>query len=128
MARLWPRIAVVLAIGLAGGCWPTWHFAGSPGVTAMAVAAGAALLGLGAGLIILARKTQEPGPKLAMTFLLTAPIRMTVTLAAAIAAWLAGYWPVLPLMIWTVVFYLLLLAAEANWLTSLLKSQAARSE
>lgn len=122
------RVAAASAIGLGGGYWPTLHLAGPAGVAAMVVGAACAGGGLAVGLIILALRTQVDDTKLAMTFLMTAPVRMFVTLAAGGAAWMIGRWPIVPLLVWVAIFYLLLLAAEASWLTRLLKERTTRTQ
>jgi hypothetical protein len=91
----------------------------------MGVAAAIAVLGLLSGLIILLFRTQADRSKLAMTFLMTAPVRMFVTLAAAVLAWRVGGLDAPALLTWVAIFYLLLLAAETSWLARVLKANRA---
>ena len=114
--KLGVLILLALAIGVGGGWWPTLVLAGSAGVRGMLVAASISLFGLAAGLAILARRAQAGRGKLAMTFLMTAPVRMFVTLGGATLAWWIGRLDPAPLLVWVGIFYLLLLAAEVGWL------------
>ena len=122
VGRLAVHEAAALAIGLIGGWWPTASLAGHAGLVGMGVAAAIAVLGLLAGLIILLLRAQAGRSKLAMSFLLTAPVRMFVTLAAAVLAWRVGGLDAPALLTWVAIFYLLLLAAETSWLTRVLKA------
>ena len=121
LPRLAISVAAALAVGLAGGWWPTVQLCGLAGVRAMLVAAAIDLAGLLIGLPILVRKAQANRTKLAMSFLATSPLRMIVALAGGMVAWRLLGFPGAAMMVWVAIFYLLLLAAEAGWLLAVLR-------
>ena len=56
-----------------------------------------------------------------MSFLATGPLRMIVALSGGMLAWWLLDFPPVAIMLWVVIFYLLLLAAEAGWLLAVLR-------
>jgi len=121
LPRLACSVAAALALGLVGGWAPTQHLCGPAGVRAMFAAAAIDLFGLLIGLPILVRRAQADRTKLAMSFLMTGPLRMIVALAGGMLAWWLLDFPLAAVMVWVVIFYLLLLAAEAGWLLAVLR-------
>ncbi len=118
-------LAALLVAGL--GSWPTWRLAGRPGLGAMAVAGAVALSASLIGLGLVLSRAGHGRKALAMGFLLGGPVRLVLTLglAAGLAAW--GPWPVVPLLLWTALFYLLFLGAEVGWLSGVLRLEPSRN-
>ena len=114
--------AAVVALGY----WPTRALAGYAGVGAMCVGVGLALLAALAGLVP-ALLTFGRDPRWRLGGLLTGmAIRFILTLGLLITALLSGWLPKVPLALWAVIGYLVLLIIDTVGIARL-SSRCART-
>lgn len=120
----WVLPVAVLTAGI--GIYPTWVVAGAEGLRAQ-LAAGVVVLGVKLAFAAVVVRQGRRGPtRAAFVYLTTSVLRIAVSLALAGAAWKLLDLPPGPLLLWTAIFYLALLAPETAWLVRALQRDAFR--
>ncbi|MDP6633511.1 MAG: hypothetical protein QGG42_01265 [Phycisphaerae bacterium] len=110
----------IILLGLAAwvvGLYPTYLLAGKSGLVAQAVASVVVLLATGASALVIARLAVR-GPKVAaMGMLLSGFARLILIVAALLVVRRSFELPLLVLLLWTGVFYVVMFGGEVIWLT-----------
>ena len=106
------------------GYWPTVSHAGSAGVAAMLAGIGVSLAGGWIGSLATIAYLRKPPREHPNGILLGLVVRFAVTLALALAAWLAGPFERLPLLLWVGIAQLVILLVDVLGLVGLLKRAA----
>jgi|GEM_PF-1189246 len=114
------------AAAAAVGAGPTLHWAGPAGLAAMSVA-GAICSGvtLATGLFVASRAKDGPG-KATFAYLAVCLPKGLLAGGLAVAAWQLGLAAPAALLVWTCVFYFVMLAGEVVWLVRALRQDARR--
>ncbi|MCG3177801.1 MAG: hypothetical protein BIFFINMI_00121 [Phycisphaerae bacterium] len=123
--KLRPLLLATLAVaavaaGLAAGIWPTWKLAGSRGLAGLAGGLAATAVGLAAGLLVMLPRAARGRQALAMGFLMASPVRLAVTIVLAMLLYWLTPWGGRTLVLWSAIWYLLLLTVEVVWLANIL--------
>ncbi len=120
----WVLPVAVLTAGM--GIYPTWVVAGLDGLLAQ-LAAGAVVLGVKLAFALVVVRHARRGPtRAAFVYMTMSVLRIAVSLGLAGAAWKLLDLPPGPLLLWTAIFYLALLAPETAWLVRALQRDAFR--
>ena len=122
-----PLLAYLACPGLlaaAVGAYPTWRLIEWPGVAAMASAGLAVFAGMFATGWAILWRTGGRVDRIALRFAGAAIFRVSICLALATAAWYIFALPTNALLLWTGLFYMVMLAGESVWLARLLKRRA----
>lgn len=120
----WVVPAALILGGL--GVWPTWRIAGQPAVHAMLVAAGTVLGVILCGSVVIVRAARGGPGRAAFTFIAIGFVQ-GVALLVVKGLWLtATDLPVVPTLLWAVLFYVAMLVAQSLWLARGLRRDAYR--
>ena len=120
-------IASVVVIG-GLGAYPTWTWSGDGGLVAEAVAGAAGLAGAVMGAALITRAAREGAARAAAAFLPAEGYRFGVGAGSAALLWLVTDIPPVPLLIWSLGFFLAILFCETSWLVGALQRDARAGE
>jgi hypothetical protein len=112
--------AWIIMLGMAAwvvGMYPTYHLSGTLGLTAQAVANIIVLIATCVSVVII-RRLAVRGPRAAAIGMLLSGIArlLVIVVAVLVVRWLFVL-PLLPFMIWTGLFYVVMFGGEVIWLT-----------
>lgn len=118
-ARAWQRfirfagVALAVAVVLALlGYGPTVRFGGREAIGAMLVGCGISLAGSLAGMVLIVLAGLPGGPKPQTAIFGAMLLRLVVVAVVCTAIALSGWFPLTPLLLWTALSYVVLLAAD----------------
>jgi asparagine N-glycosylation enzyme membrane subunit Stt3 len=125
-AALGGWVLVGLAAAYAAGLWPTWAWAGDPGLrAAMLSGITIAPLMLASGLLTMLAATRGPAWA-AFAFTSLSVLRMILCMLIALVMVYATDLPMLLVVVWMVGLYLAALAGEGIWICRALNRDAYR--
>ena len=118
-------VPIGLAAGLAGA-WPTWKLAGTDGLLAEAWAAAIVLAALlGSAAIVVGFAVGGPR-KATFAFLIASLLRLAFSAAAGLAVAIELPVPATVFFSWLGLFYVVMFAGEATWMSRALRADARR--
>ena len=122
-AWLIPASLVVGALG----AYPTWRVSGTPGLLAQLAAGAVVLVVMAASARFICHAASHGPRRAAQSFVAGFLVRVAAcaALSAAVGHWLADL-PQQTLLVWTGLFYLVMVLAEAIWLARAMQRDAHR--
>lgn len=121
LVDLLPLAFVLVGLAVLAGWYPTRKAAGTPGLWAMGVAGGIVGAAMLLNAVAVVHFAQGGPRKAAYAFIMGGLVRVMIVAAVSAVAWKVYDVPIVPLLVWIGIFYILMLVAEMAWLARALK-------